>query len=302
MTDEGTPLGPASPAFTVGVAAHTGLVRERQEDAHLVLEALGFVAVADGMGGHNAGNVASGLAIEALREHFERVATGTQPRGIGGLLKRLGGATQPAGALVDAIRSANRRVLGAARRDRRHRGMGTTLVVAWICDDRLHYANVGDSRLYLWREGTLRQLTRDHSLLNEYLELGLIGPDDVATFPHKNVIVRAVGLSPGVAVDVGEARTAPQDRYLLCSDGLTDLVDDVRIGDLLAVGRSPGETARALVARALDAGGIDNVTAVVVHIGPPIPDETQAEVKDAQAPAVIDDSQSVPADDLGGGG
>jgi len=277
MTAGAAPHGLGTPEFTIGVAEHTGLVRERQEDAHLVLEALGLVAVADGMGGHNAGEIASGLAVEALREHFERVATGTQPRGIGGLLNRLGGASQPAGALVDAIRAANRRVLGAARRDRRHRGMGTTLVVAWICDDRLYHANVGDSRLYLWREGKLRQLTRDHSLLNEYLELGLIGPDDVATFPHKNVIVRAVGLSPGVAVDVGEARTAPRDRFLLCSDGLTDLVDDVKIGSLLAVGRSPGETARALVARALDAGGIDNVTAVVVHIGRPPPDEFQAE-------------------------
>jgi serine/threonine protein phosphatase PrpC len=300
MSAETPSTGPCALPFAVGAATHTGLVREQQEDAHLILEAFGVVAVADGMGGHNAGEVASGLAIETLREYFERVATGTQPRGITGLLKRLGGASQPAGALVEAIRAANRRILGAARRDRRHRGMGTTLVAAWLCDDRLHYANVGDSRLYLWREGTLRQLTRDHSLMNEYLELGLIGPDDVASFPHKNVIVRAVGLSPGVAVDVGEARTAADDRFLLCSDGLTDLVDDVRIGDLLAVGRSPGETARALVARALEAGGIDNVTAVVVHIAPPSPIETQAEVIDAPAPAVVDDSQSGPADGRGG--
>jgi protein phosphatase len=292
---------PTACPYSIGVAAHPGLLRERQEDAHLVLEGFGFVAVADGMGGHNAGDVASGLAIESLREHFERVATGTSPRGISGLLKRLGGASQPGAALVEAVRAANRRILSAARRDRRQRGMGTTLVAAWLCEDRLHYANVGDSRLYLWREGRLRQLTRDHSLMNEYLDLGLIGPADVATFPHKNVIVRAVGLAPGIAVDVGETRTAPRDRYLLCSDGLTDLVDDVRIGGLIATGDDPGATARALVGLALEAGGIDNVTALVVQIGPPPSVETDPEVKDAPASAVPDDSQSGSADGRRGG-
>ncbi len=280
------------------MAAHTGHVREKQEDAALVLEGLGFVAVADGMGGHNAGDVASQLAIEALREHFDHVANGTQPRGITGFLRRLGVGNQPGVALTDAIRTANRRILASARRDVRQRGMGTTVVTLWLCADRVHYAHVGDSRLYRSRGGELTQLTEDHSLLNEYLRLGVIGASEVATFPHKNVIVRAVGLSPGLDVDVGQAMALAEDRFLLCSDGLTDLVDDATIGALLASVDDPEAAARELVSHALNAGGVDNVTALVAHVSPlsnPIATEPVQEVKDDAAPVVVDSGDSASA-------
>lgn len=283
------------------VAAHTGLVREKQEDAHLVLEGIGFAAVADGMGGHNAGEVASGLAIEALREHFGRVTTGTQPRGITGFLRRLGGAGQPGAALAEAIRLANRRILASARRNVRHRGMGTTLVTLWLCGERVHFAHVGDSRIYHWRAGTLRQLTEDHSLLNEYLRLGVISATEAAGFPHKNVIVRAVGLSAGLDVDVGQLIVQPEDRFLLCSDGLTDLVDDATICASLADGDAPELAAQRLVSHALDAGGIDNVTALVIHVRPNQIPPDAPEVKDDAAPAVADSVDSSPAPDGHGG-
>lgn len=283
------------------VAAHPGHVREKQEDAHLFLDTLGFAAVADGMGGHNAGDVASRLAIEALQEHFGRVLNGTQPRGITGFLRRLGGASQPGAALTEAIRLANRRILASARRNTRHRGMGTTLVTLWLCGERVHFAHVGDSRIYLWREGALRQLTEDHSLLNEYLRLGMLSAADAPGFPHKNVIVRAVGLSAGLEVDVGHVTAQPEDRFLLCSDGLTDLVDDATICALLAAGDAPELAAERLVSRALDAGGVDNVTALVVHVRPNSIPPDAPEVKDDAAPAVVDHDQSAPAADRGGG-
>ena len=266
--------------LVAGVAAHKGHVREKQEDAHLVLDELGVVAVADGMGGHQAGDVASQLAIEALREHFGAVATGTQPRGFSGLLRRFGLGGRPSDALVLAIRTANRRILASARRVESQRGMGTTLVVAWLCGARLHFAHVGDSRLYLLRAGVLRQLTRDHSLVNEYLRTGQLTPETLPAFPHKNVIVRAVGLSGGVEVDVGETDLMPEDRLLLCSDGLTDLVDDARIRDSLAAGDEPESCARTLVTLALEAGGIDNVTALVIRVSCAESPVEPGEVKD----------------------
>lgn len=281
----------------IGVEAHTGLVRERQEDAHLMLPALSLVAVADGMGGHLAGDVASGLAVDALRDHFDR--QGTQPRGIGALLRRLGVGGYPGDALVDAVRLANRRVMAAARRDVSLRGMGTTLVVAWLCGDTLHYAHVGDSRIYHCRGGVLRQLTEDHSLVNEYLRRGALSEAEIDGFPYKNVIVRAIGLAAGVEVDVGRLEMHHDDRILLCSDGLTDLVDDARIRDTLASGDDPGAIAKSLVSQALKAGGVDNVTALVARTRA-LPPET-SEVKDDQVSLVPAAAQSaVPVD--GGGG
>lgn len=252
--------------FAAGVAAHTGHIREKQEDAHFVLDEPAVAAVADGMGGHQAGDVASRLAIEALQEHFGAVAIGTQPRGFSGFLRRLGIGGRPGDALTEAIRTANRRILASARRTPGHRGMGTTIVVVWLCGERLHYAHVGDSRIYHLRGEVLRQLTHDHSLVNEYLRTGQLTPEELPAFPHKNVIVRAVGLSGGVDVDVGETDLMPEDRLLLCSDGLTDLVPDAKIRDSLAAGEDPEATARMLVTLALDAGGSDNVTALVIRV------------------------------------
>jgi protein phosphatase len=245
--------------FRAGVASDTGRVRAHNEDAWLVLPDVDplLLVVADGMGGHRAGDVASRLTVEEMAAAFAGWSANRR-----WTLRR---AESPRGRLVEAVRRANARVLAEARRDESRRGMGTTVVALLLDGDVVHFAHVGDSRLYRSRAGRLEQLTADHSLLNEYLQLGLITPERAAAFPYKNVIVRAVGLSPGVEVDAATREAVPGDRFLLCSDGLTDLVPDETIRDQLATGDDPAATAQALVDLALDAGGTDNVTAVVAH-------------------------------------
>ena len=146
--------------------------------------------------------------------------------------------------------------------------MGTTLVAAWFKERRVCVINVGDSRAYRHRGGVMVQLTRDHSMVADYLAAGLIKPEDVTSFPYRNIINRGIGLRARVRVDSWSLDTQIGDRYLLCSDGLTDLIDDETIARVMVDGDEPGQTADRLVALALDAGGIDNVTAVVVHLLP----------------------------------
>ncbi len=244
--------------FRVGAVTHTGHVRDHNEDAFLVLPDVApwLVVVADGMGGHQSGEVASRLTVEEMAAAF----AGRPPERT--LLRRRANARE---RLITAIEQANRRVLGEARRDVGKQGMGTTVVALVIDGGSVHVAHVGDSRAYRLRDDTLKQLTRDHSLLNDYLDMGLLTPEQAASFPYKNVIVRAVGLSPFVEVEVDTLDVSAGDRFLLCSDGLTDLVSDTTIRDRLARGDDPINTAETLVKLALQAGGLDNVTAVVAH-------------------------------------
>lgn len=243
-------------------ATDTGRVREINEDAWLVHPAdrPRLLAVADGMGGHNAGEVASRLCVEELARAFD---AGPPGRGLRALFRR--GEPDGRQRLADAVRRANKRILVESWADAGRRGMGTTVVAVLFDGATAHLAHVGDSRVYRLRDGTLERLTTDHSLVNEYLRLGVLRPEDVPRFPYKNVIVRAVGLSPALDVDLRTVDVAPGDRYLLCSDGLTDLVDDGRIGERLSTGAEPAATAHALVELALEAGGLDNVTAIVAH-------------------------------------
>lgn len=161
---------------------------------------------------------------------------------------------------------ANRKVFAAGDRKDAF-SMGTTLVALWGTAEGLHWANVGDSRLYRWgaAEG-LQQVSRDHSLVAEYLAAGLLTPAQARDFPYRNIIVRGIGLRATVRVDLGRLDPRPGDRYLLCSDGLTDLVADEMIAPCLAAGDDPQAAAEALVALALEAGGTDNVTAIVIHV------------------------------------
>ncbi|MCA9524877.1 MAG: serine/threonine-protein phosphatase [Myxococcales bacterium] len=238
----------------------TGSVREHNEDAFLV--AGNLLVVADGMGGHRAGEVAARICVEELGALFEP-AEGPRPwwrfwgPGLGGQAR-----------LADALRRANRAIFDASRGAPEHQGMGTTVVALWRDGPTLHYAHVGDSRLYRLRDGTLTQLTADHSLLERCKRAGLVDAADDADFPYKNVIVRALGLQPGVIVDAASTPVAPGDRYLLCSDGLTDLLDGRTIQARLAADASPSEVALGLVQDALEAGGVDNVTVVVAHLEP----------------------------------
>ena len=228
---------------------HVGLVRPGNEDAYLLAPPL--FAVADGLGGHQAGEVASSLAIETLLESAPRVAD--------------------AKALGRAVRRANTAVIEAAADGRGRSGMGTTLTAAMIDGMRISVAHVGDSRAYLLHLGELQQLTDDHSMVADLVRQGRLTTEEARDHPNRSVITRALGSDSDMLADTFEAEAASGDRLLLTSDGLTGIVPDAEIERLLASAPTPADAVDSLIDAALDAGGHDNVTIVVVDIGTPRP-------------------------------
>ena len=234
-----------------GAATHVGMVRQQNEDS-FVAQANVF-AVADGMGGHNAGEVASALAVEGLRH---AAATGFSA----------------AEGLVAAINTANSTIHEASGGLSEQRGMGTTLtaLVPLAATDgepqRVVVANVGDSRIYLWRSGELKQVSADHSYVQELLSEGLITPAEARIHPRRNIVTRALGIESDVNADSWVLPMVVGDRYVLCSDGLVDEVDDEEIASILRTSINPQEAADQLVQVANDHGGRDNTTVVVVDI------------------------------------
>ena len=235
-----------------------GQVRRGNEDAMLVGDSV--FAVADGMGGHAAGEVASALALEPIADLDGRV---------------FGDDQQARKALEDAVVEANRAVVDAARGDDALSGMGTTLTAALFEGRRLHVAHVGDSRAYLLRQGRVTQLTRDHTFVQQLIDDGTITQAEAATHPHRAVITRAIGTSAEVEIDLETLDLASGDAVLLCSDGLSGVVDDEEIAALLTSDRTPEETVTALVDAANDAGGPDNITAVLLTMISDRPEEPQ---------------------------
>jgi serine/threonine protein phosphatase PrpC len=233
-----------------------GLHRSTNEDAFIAEPPL--FAVADGMGGARAGEVASHLALETLVE------------------------TLAAGAVLhDAALAANERVYQLSRADRAHAGMGTTLTVVVLRDDRLEFAHVGDSRLYLWRDATLEQVTDDHSLVGEMLREGHLTREAALSHPQRSILSRALGTEPHVEVDEGALELLAGDTVLLCSDGLYSMVPETTIAAVLAAVDDPVRIARQLVREAKNEGGHDNITVVVLRF-----DEAAAgapEAADAEA-------------------
>ena len=233
----------------------SGRQREHNEDSHLADAEAGLFAVADGMGGHEAGEVASALALSALQE-----ALAPRGRSPAALLP------PPLQALAAAIRVANRRVFEAGRHRPAEARMGTTLVTALIEDEQAVLASVGDSRIYRVRDGKLDQLSRDHSLVGELVARGEMTPEEARHSPHKHVITRALGMEPAVEVDAWSEALKPGDLFLLCTDGLTDEASDPEILDALLAGGSDLEAAcRALIDLANRRGGRDNITALLVR-------------------------------------
>jgi serine/threonine protein phosphatase PrpC len=230
-----------------------GLLRSGNEDSHL--RGRTVFAVADGLGGHRGGEVASAMAVEPLAALDGR---------------DLGDADQAAEALAVAIRSANRAILGQGRADPELWGMGTTVTAAAVAagGGALQLAHVGDSRAYLLRAGApLRQLTTDHTLVAEAVERGLLTREQAAVHPQRGVVTRAVGLDPDVLVDLPvPLELEPGDQVLLCSDGLTEVVDDDQIAGILAGQADGGDACGALIAAANRAGGPDNVTVVLLRV------------------------------------
>jgi protein phosphatase len=235
--------------IVAGVATDTGRVRDHNEDAFIVEPPL--YAIADGMGGANAGEVASQLALETIGE-MQRGGTGT---------------------LDDEVREANRVVFERSGEDTKLAGMGTTVTAALASAEALHLAHVGDSRAYLRRAGTLRKLTNDHTLVDRMVQAGEISRDEAEVHPHRNVLIRALGTEPKVDVEALDLGLLEGDQILICSDGLTDMVTESQITAILDIAQgAPQDAADRLVRAANRAGGIDNITAIVLEVQPGEPE------------------------------
>ncbi len=254
-----TGAGP-SVTFRWGAVTDKGRVRDGNEDHMSAAD--GLFVVADGMGGHLGGETASHVAVETLREGFAPGSSGPSPQA--------GAARGDTASLVRAVEEANDEILRQSMTDAELEGMGTTLCalakVSSAAGERLAAVNVGDSRLYLLRGGELRQVTDDHSLVATLERQGRITPAEAAVHPQRNILTRALGIDEQVMVDSWELEAVPGDRYLLCTDGLFNEVDDPRIAATLRRLADAEEAARELVRLANENGGRDNVTAVVVDV------------------------------------
>lgn len=233
-------------------STHVGHRRKANEDRYALGAELGLVAVADGMGGHKAGQVASEMAARSLLEAVRGASDGAESLGQ---------------QLLCGIEAANRDIFALAQSNEDLSGMGTTLVALLAGGDRIALAHVGDSRAYLWRQGQLRLLTEDHSLVGELVRRQQLSPSAAASHPHRHVLTRAVGVRRMVEADTLELQTEPGDLFLLCSDGLTTHVADGEIADALAVdGADLEEICKALVELANARGGEDNTTVVIARV------------------------------------
>ena len=240
--EENLPAGILS-AFRTDV----GKVRANNQDAPIVSEKLRLYGVADGMGGHKGGEVASTSARDDL-------------------LRELEGKTPSVAALSGAIEEVNRQIYHQQEHDDALTGMGTTLSVLWMSDNFVYIGHVGDSRVYLLRDGEFRQMTLDHSLVEQLVREGVLTEEEAQNHPMRNIITRAIGTDESVEVDVVVEERRKGDLWLACSDGLYGLVDDRQMRDALRQ-YAPEKAADVLLKAALDAGGRDNVTLVIVHDG-----------------------------------
>jgi serine/threonine protein phosphatase PrpC len=257
-----TPV-PAVAALPWEFAALTdkGRVRANNEDAIAFDPALGLAILADGMGGYNGGEVASGMAIALLQASFGRWLAHAGPIAPSRAVRR---------ALQAAVDEANDAILEAGAANTQLQGMGTTLVVAAFGPQRVIVGHVGDSRCYRLRDSKLEQLTRDHSLLQEQLDAGAITPKEAALSPHRNLVTRAVGIERQVNLEMHEHNVRPNDLYLLCSDGLSEMVTDGQIFTVLLQESELSEKATLLVSIANENGGRDNVSVVLARAKSPM--------------------------------
>ena len=243
-----------------------GRQRKHNEDTILIRAELGLYAVADGMGGHNAGDVASKLAATSLGNFFEATHL---PEGVStvDLPEDYDALAPSARRLAAGVRKANHDVFTISSTYQQHHGMGSTMVAIHLCETgEIYVGHVGDSRCYRIRDGEILQLTRDHSLINDALEMKPdLLPEEIARLP-KNIITRALGMKDAVKVDIREGRAEPGDVYLLCSDGLTGMVPDAQILEVVSLTDDPKEACELLIAEANDAGGTDNISAVIIQV------------------------------------
>lgn len=235
-----------------------GLVRTGNEDAMAFDAEAGLLVLADGMGGHNAGEIASGMATAFIKSELLawRARAG-----------RLAQTSELEAAMLACITAANSAIFNMSRTNAAYAGMGTTLVVAVLHRESLILAHVGDSRCYRLREGQLQQITKDHSIHQEQIDSGLLTAEQARTAPGQNVVTRAVGIDESVQVEINRHAVMPDDVYLLCSDGLSDLVDDAAIAAILTSAEVLDEQCRQLVAAANNHGGRDNISVLLCRVG-----------------------------------
>ncbi|MEJ2792294.1 Stp1/IreP family PP2C-type Ser/Thr phosphatase [Iodobacter sp. LRB] len=261
-----------SQALEMAGLTDSGLHRDHNEDTIHFNAEKGLVVLADGMGGYNAGEVASGIAVEMVCHVVHDAMQSNFP-----LHLQRPDSLWPAAhdVLMAAVHYANQSIYGTAQSQPQCAGMGTTLVCALFYDSRLAVAHVGDSRLYRLRGEEFTQLTRDHSFLQEQIDSGIITAEDARHSTYKNLVTRAVGIESGVQAELHEHAVLPGDIYLFCSDGLSDMADDGDIADTITAFSSNIELgSRQLIQLANDMGGKDNISAILVRVKEAFPANT----------------------------
>lgn len=246
-----------------GARTDLGRVRKNNEDCYEIESALNLYVLSDGMGGQAHGEVASKLAVHTIVTHCQQ-AENSRATPIFG--EPQSDVSERTNRLASAIHLANRKVFEAAAANAEQKGMGATIVAAWIEGQRLSLAHVGDSRAYLLRAGSLDQLTADHSLVAEKVRVGILTPQEADASELQSVLTRAVGTNAAIQVDADEQMLLAGDSLLLCSDGLTRMVTDPEIASTLLTSTSAQEAADRLVELANENGGLDNVSVIVLRI------------------------------------
>jgi len=233
-----------------------GKTRENNEDAVMFDESTGLGVLADGMGGYNAGEVASGMATQLINSEMARWLAETG---------RQAGAKDIRRALEICVDNANLAIFNAANHNAQYAGMGTTLVVGVFQGENLLIGHIGDSRCYRMRHAELVQITKDHSLLQEQIDAGLLTPEQAQTSLNKNLVTRALGVDDSVMLEINAHMVEPGDLYLMCSDGLSDMVKDAEIAEILEMPISLEQRAEGLIDAANARGGRDNITVLLVQ-------------------------------------
>ncbi len=233
-----------------------GLARENNEDSVTIDEPTRLAVLADGMGGYNAGEIASGMATTFIKSELGRWLSQAG---------RHANAREVRRAMEICVDNANRSIFNAANSNPQYSGMGTTLVLGVFQDGRLMLGHIGDSRCYRLRGAEFAQITKDHSLLQEQMDAGLITPEQAATSSNKNLVTRALGVEDAVLLEVNEHRVDPGDIYLMCSDGLSDMVDDEGIARILGTDAPLAQKVAQLIDAANGNGGRDNISVLVAQ-------------------------------------
>lgn len=244
--------------YTIVSQTDPGRARENNEDAVAYDASTCLGVLADGMGGYNAGEVASGMATAFIKSEMARWLSEAGKQASTREIRR---------ALEICVDNANRSVFNAANSNAQYSGMGTTLVVAVFQNEKVLLGHIGDSRCYRLRGGELTQITKDHSLLQEQIDAGLLTPEQAATSSHKNLVTRALGVEDAVLLELNEYEAEPGDLYLLCSDGLSDMANDSEIAAILDSQTPMAQKAERLISIANEHGGRDNITVLLVQAG-----------------------------------